>query len=73
MSTKPYAKYTAQIYQADDIPSAAAKGEAMKAAFPGSDYELLVGEPCGQCSSVGGRDPKIRGQITEARNNNLST
>jgi hypothetical protein len=63
MSTKPYAKYTAQIYQADDALSAAAKGKAMQAAFPGSAYELLVGEPCGQCSTVGGRDPKIRAQI----------
>ena len=65
MSTKPYAKYTAQIYQADDALSAAAKGEAMKAAFPGADYELLDGDPCGQCSTVGGRDAKIRAQIKQ--------
>ena len=65
MSTKPYTNYTAQIYKADDAPSASAKGKAMKAAFPGADYELLVGDPCGQCSSVGGRDPMIRKQIKE--------
>jgi hypothetical protein len=65
MSTKKYANYTAQIYQDDDIPSAAAKGEAMKAAFPGADYELLDGDPCGQCSTVGGRDAKIRAQIKQ--------
>jgi hypothetical protein len=65
MSTKPYTNYTAQIYKADDALSAAAKGKAMAAAFPGAAYELLVGEPCGQCSTVGGRDPKIRAQIKQ--------
>lgn len=65
MSLQKYSSYTAQIYKADDAPSAAAKGEAMKAAFPGADYEVVAGDPCGQCSYVDGPDAKIRGQIQE--------
>jgi hypothetical protein len=60
-----YSKYIAQIYQADDIPSASAKGEAMKAAFPGADYELVKGKPCGLCSHVAGGDPKIGKRIQD--------
>lgn len=65
MSTQQYSGYTAQIYEADDAPSAAAKGEAMKEAFPGADYEVVDGDPCGQCSHVDGPNAKIRGQIQE--------
>ena len=65
MNAKKYSGYTALIYKADDPPSGAAKGEDMKTHFPGADYELVDGDPCGQCSHVDGTDAKICTQIQE--------
>src|SRR5687767_3751563 len=63
MAKQAYSGYTAKIFEADDGPSAAAKGENMKAQFPGADYELVKGDPCGTCSHVEGGDAKIRERI----------
>jgi hypothetical protein len=65
MSDKQYSKYIARIYQAEDAPSAAAKGDAMKAKFPGSDYELVTGAPCGLCADVQGGEKKVRDDIRD--------
>jgi len=58
-----YSGYDAQIYEGDDAPSASAVGENMKKQFPGADYELIAGDPWGQCSHVDGPDEKIAGTI----------
>ena len=65
MITQKYSGYIAYIYKADDPASAAGKGENMKQSFPGADYELVDGDPCGQCSDVAGDDEKIGDQIKD--------
>lgn len=62
---KQYASYYAYIYEGEDAPSASLKGENMKAKFPGSDYEVVDGDPCGQCSQVDGPDQKIADEIKD--------
>jgi len=63
--SKKYSGYTAHIYMHEEAPSAAAKGEAMKANFPGADYDLVKGDPCGQCCAVDGKDRKTKDQILD--------
>ena len=65
MKNQKYSNYTAHIYAADDTQSAAAKGEAMKAVFPGAEYETVDGDPCGQCSNVEGNDVMICTKIQD--------
>jgi hypothetical protein len=62
---KEYSGYHAYIHEGDDAPSATAVGENMKRRFPGADYELVRGDPWGQCSHVDGTDPKIAAAIAD--------
>jgi hypothetical protein len=66
MSKQQYSGYIALIFKGDDVPSAAGRGDAMAANFPGADYELVEGAPCGVCSSVqGDQDRKVCCQIQD--------
>ena len=65
MAKKKYSGYLAHIHKADDWPSAAAKGERLKQNFPGTDYQLVDGDPCGQCSYVEGPDEKTADVIKD--------
>jgi hypothetical protein len=64
MSQK-YSGYHAFIYEGDDAPSAAAIGEKMKQKFHGADYELIEGDPWGQCDHVEGEDEAISASIAK--------
>lgn len=65
MALQKYSGYIAYIHKADDSPSSAKKGEQMKEEFPGADYELVEGDPCGQCSDVAGPDEKTGDAIKD--------
>jgi hypothetical protein len=58
-----YSSYYAYIYRGDDGPSACLKGDEMKRKFPGCDFEVIEGTPCGQSSEVTGPDEKIADSI----------
>jgi hypothetical protein len=66
MSSQKYSSYIAKIFKSDDDSGEAEKaGEAMESKFSGAVYEIVAGDPSGQCSFVDGKDPKICKQIKE--------
>lgn len=63
MSNAAYSDYTAHIHEGAEAAAAHAKGERLKGAFPGANYDLVAGDPPAKCTDVTGPDPEKVKQI----------